>query len=118
MKSHNDMRPKRWSAKRKLEVALRLLRGKPIDDVSRDEGVEIYRLEEWKHEAMSSIEEGFKIRGSSLLSGDLARAKQQIGNLSMEVELLKERVKKKGSFFCIMSFESWPHGITIKSKDM
>jgi len=39
MESHNDMRPKRWSAKRKLEVALRLLRGEPIDDVSRDEGV-------------------------------------------------------------------------------
>ncbi len=93
---NNDIRPKRWSAKRKLDVTLRLLRGDVIDDVSREEGIEIYRLDEWKHEAMNSMEEGFKVREYSPLTGELARAKQQIGNLSMEVELLRERIKKKG----------------------
>jgi transposase len=39
-----DMR--RWSANRKQEVVLRLMRGEPIDALSRELGIEIYRLEE------------------------------------------------------------------------
>ena len=36
---------KRWSAARKKEVVLRLLRGEPVDAVSRDVAVPIYKLE-------------------------------------------------------------------------
>ena len=36
----------RWTVIRKREVALRLLRGEPMDALSRELGVEIYRLEE------------------------------------------------------------------------
>ena len=39
----------RWTVIRKREVALRLLRGEPIDALARELGVEIYRLEEWKN---------------------------------------------------------------------
>lgn len=35
---------KHWSAKRKLEVALRLMKGESIDSVSRDMGVEVWPL--------------------------------------------------------------------------
>ena len=38
----------RWTVTRKREVALRLLRGEPMDALARELGVEIYRLEEWK----------------------------------------------------------------------
>jgi len=33
----------RWSVRRKREVVLRLLRGEPLDAVSREVGVEVYR---------------------------------------------------------------------------
>jgi len=36
----------RWSAGRKREVVLRLLRGESLDALSREVGVEIYRLEQ------------------------------------------------------------------------
>ncbi len=36
---------KRWGANRKKEVVLRLLRGEPIDALSRELGIETYRLE-------------------------------------------------------------------------
>ena len=36
----------RWSARRKREVVLRLLRGEPLDAPSRELGVEVYRLEQ------------------------------------------------------------------------
>jgi hypothetical protein len=41
----------RWSASRKREAVLRLLRGEPLEVLSRELGVEIYRLEKWKQRA-------------------------------------------------------------------
>ena len=38
----------RWSASRKRDVVLRLLRGESLDAVLREVGVELYRLEAWK----------------------------------------------------------------------
>ena len=38
---------KHWSVNRKKEVVLRLLRGVPLDALSRETGIEIYRLEKW-----------------------------------------------------------------------
>ena len=48
----------RWSASRKRDVVLRLLRGESLDAVSREVGVEIYRLEEWKERALAGLELG------------------------------------------------------------
>ena len=39
---------RRWSASRKRDVVLRLLRGESLDTVSRAVGVELYRLEAWQ----------------------------------------------------------------------
>ena len=90
--------PKRWTAQRKLEVILRLFKGELIDDLSREIGIEVYRLEEWRTQALAGIECGFKDRTKDPLMDELARAKQRIGDLSMENELLSERIKKKGPF--------------------
>lgn len=45
--------PKRWSASRKKDVVMRLLRGEEIDEVSREVGV-----------AMSTLEGGVKWKGT------------------------------------------------------
>ena len=37
----------RWSARRKHEVVWRLLDGEALDTLSRELGVEQYRLEQW-----------------------------------------------------------------------
>ena len=91
--------PKRWSAKKKMELVLRLIRGESIDAVSREVGVEVFRLSKWREEALLSIESGLKERINDPKDLELSRAKQQIGELSMEVELLKERVKKSRALF-------------------
>lgn len=79
----------RWSARRKRDVVLRLLRGEPLDAVSREVGVEIYRLEQWREKALLGIDEALKDRAGDPLLGELDAAKRHIGELSMEVELLK-----------------------------
>ena len=48
----------RWSASRKRDVVLRLLRGESLEALSREVGVEIYRLEAWRERAMAGLELG------------------------------------------------------------
>ena len=43
----------RWSASRKRDVVLRLLRGESLDAMSREVGVELYHLEAWKERALA-----------------------------------------------------------------
>ncbi len=83
----------RWSAGRKREVVLRILRGESLDGLSREVGVEIYRLEEWRDKALSGMDLGLKDRQQDPLSHDLDAAKRHIGELSMEIELLRERAR-------------------------
>jgi hypothetical protein len=81
----------RWSAGRKRDVVLRLLRGESLDALSRELGVEIYRLEEWRERALAGIDLGLKNRQGDPLAEELNAAKRHIGELSMEIELLRER---------------------------
>lgn len=79
----------RWSVRRKREVALRLLRGEPVDTLSRELGVEIYRLEQWRDQAVLGIDEALRDRTGDPLQTALDAAKRHIGELSMENELLR-----------------------------
>ena len=47
---------KRWSAGRKKEVVLRLLRGEPLDAISREVSVPTYKLERWRDRALAGID--------------------------------------------------------------
>jgi transposase len=85
----------RWSAGRKRDVVLRLMRGEAIDAVSREVGVEIYKLEEWRKKALEGIEAVLKSREGDPLDEELRAAKQHIGELSMEVELLRKQVEMR-----------------------
>ena len=43
-----DDLPERWSAQRKTEVVLRLVRGEAIDEVAREIQVPVHEVEEWR----------------------------------------------------------------------
>lgn len=86
----------RWSVGRKREVALRLLRGESSESLSRELGVEIYRLERWRDKALIGIDAGLKERESDPLKKELDGAMKRIGELTMEIELLRMRCDKKG----------------------
>jgi transposase len=86
----------RWSAGRKKAVVLRLLRGEPVDAISREVSVPIYKLERWRDRALDGIDSGLKERESDPLTKELDAAKRRIGELVMEVEILqKERRAKR-----------------------
>jgi len=93
--SDSPSRPKRWSARKKSQVVLRLLRGESIDSVSREVGLQSYVLEEWRQQAIHGIESSLKSRDHDPVSDELDKAMRRIGELSMENELLKERCRKQ-----------------------
>ena len=85
------LRPgQRWSARRKRDAVLRLLQGEPLDALSRELGVEIYRLEQWRNQALQGMESALKKRNADPLTEELKAAKQHIGELTMEVEILRQ----------------------------
>ena len=86
----------RWSAARKREVVLRLLRGESVDALSRELSIEIYRLEQWREKALTGIDESLKQRQNDPTQAELNQAMRRIGELTMENELLWERVRKPG----------------------
>lgn len=86
----------RWSLARKREVALRLLRGEPIDALSRELGVEVYRLETWRDKALAGLDAGLKERDGDPVQAQLDAAMRRIGELSMENELFRARMERPG----------------------
>ena len=89
---------KRWTASRKIEVVLRLLRGESLDALSRELGVEIYLLEEWRTKALQGMESGLKARAEDPLEAELDKAKKRLGELLMENELLQIKANKAPAF--------------------
>lgn len=85
----------RWSVARKREVTLRLLRGESLAALARELGVELYRLEEWRDRAHLGIDAALRERVGDPIQVELDQAMKRIGELSMEVELLRERCKAK-----------------------
>src|SRR5689334_24461095 len=65
----------RWSVNRKREAVLRLLRGEAAEDLSRELGVPLYKLERQKAEA--ALDGALKERETDAVSGELATAMQR-----------------------------------------
>jgi hypothetical protein len=86
----------RWSVARKREVVLRLLRGEAAELLSRELGLPMYKLEQWRRKAEAALDGALKEREADPADGQLAAAMQRIGELSMENELLRARIERPG----------------------
>ena len=86
----------RWSVGRKREVVLRLMRGESTELLSRELGLPIFKLEQWRQKADAALDGALKEREAEAASTELAAAMQRIGELSMEVELLRAKVGRPG----------------------
>ena len=86
----------RWSAARKREVVLRLMRGEAAELLSRELGLPIVKLEQWRQRAEAALEGALKEREADPADGQLAAAMQRIGELTMENELLRAKMERPG----------------------
>lgn len=86
----------RWSLSRKRDVVLRLLRGEPVESLSRRLGLPVYKLEQWRQRGLAGIDAGLRERDDDPQERELAEAHRRSGALSMENELLRARLEKPG----------------------
>jgi hypothetical protein len=86
----------RWSASRKREVVLRLMRGESAELLSRELGLPLFKLEQWRQRAEAALEGALKEREGDPADGQLAAAMQRIGELTMENELLRAKKERPG----------------------
>jgi hypothetical protein len=86
--------PKRFSAKRKLAVVQRLLRGESLEAVSRAENVPVHRLTEWRDKVLMGAESALKERERDARDDEIARLQAKVGEITMDNELLYARIDK------------------------
>ena len=86
----------RWSVGRKREVVLRPMRGEPSELLSRELGLPLFKLEQWRQKAEAALDGALKEREADTAGTELAAAMQRVGELSMEVELLRARIERPG----------------------
>ena len=82
----------RWSSKRKTEVVLRLLRGEPLDEVSRDVGVTASRLTRWRDDFLAAGQSGLMTREADSRDEEIKSLKTKLGDQLMTIELLEGKI--------------------------
>jgi transposase-like protein len=88
----------RWSAGKKTEAVLRLLRGEPLEELSRELRVEAHRLAAWRDEFLAAGKHGLKGQRADRSPDDraLKQAERKIGQLTMENEVLGAAAEQRG----------------------
>ena len=83
----------RFSARRKQETVLRLLRGEDLETVSRELGVAAHELSSWRERFLPSGQVALRQRPADDRDEEIQRLKTKIGDLTMDNELLLERAR-------------------------
>ena len=79
----------RWTASKKAEIVIRLLRGEPIDAVSRESEVTVESLTQWREDFIAAGIAGLK--GKTLEQVRIAALEKKIGQQAMELELHEKK---------------------------
>ena len=84
----------RWSAKRKMSVILELLRGADLESTSRNCRVTVATLTEWRDRFLAGAEASLKSREVAVDDEENRRLKSVVANLSVDNELLREKIAR------------------------
>jgi transposase len=88
----------RWSAGKKTDAVLRLLRGEPLEVLSRELGIEAHRLAAWRDEFLEAGKQGLKGQRPDRSPEDrqLKDAERKVGQLTLENEILRAAAETRG----------------------
>lgn len=75
---------------------MRLLRGESLDLLAREAKQPAGQIAKWREEFLAAGREGLKARPLPLEDFTLREAQRKVGELSMEVDVLKALLEKKG----------------------
>jgi transposase-like protein len=88
----------RWSAGKKPDAVLRLLRDESLEELSRELQVEAHRLAAWRDDFLAAGKQGLKGQRPDRAPDDraLKQAERKIGQLTMENEVLRAAAEQRG----------------------
>ena len=81
----------RFSANRKTEAILRLLRGEDLETLSRELGVTAASLSSWRDAFLDGGKASLKSRPADDRDEEIARLRSKVGQLTMDNELLGQK---------------------------
>jgi hypothetical protein len=84
----------RFSARRKTEAVLRLLRGEDLDTLSRELGVTAATLSGWRESFLDGGTAAMKSRPADDRDEEIARLRSKVGQLTMDNELLGQKCQQ------------------------
>ena len=88
----------RFSARRKTDAVLRLLRGEDLDLLSRELGVTAATLSGWRDDFLAAGQAALKSRPADDRDEEIARLRAKVGELTMDNELLIQRCRADRPF--------------------
>ena len=88
----------RFSARRKTETVLRLLRGEDLELLSRELGVTAATLSAWRDDFLAGGQAALKSRPADERDDEIARLRAKVGELTMDNELLLQRCRADRPF--------------------
>jgi transposase-like protein len=83
--------PGRFSARRKTETILRMLRGESLDGLARELGVTAATLAQWREQFLAGGQSALKSRPADERDDEIHRLRAKVGEITMNNELLLER---------------------------
>jgi transposase-like protein len=81
----------RFSARRKTDAILGMLRGEPLDTLARELGVTAATLAHWREEFLAGGQAALKSRPADERDDEIQRLRAKVGEITMNNELLLER---------------------------
>jgi predicted RNase H-like nuclease (RuvC/YqgF family) len=92
--AETKLNAKRFSARKKSKIVMRLLRGEAIEILSREYGVTVAKLSKWRDDFLAGGEEAIKERTSDPRDNEISRLHEKLGESTMEIELLYEKIRR------------------------
>ena len=91
----------RWTTKRKVKLALSILKGETrkqvLQEAARQHGVTVGKIEDWKEKFLLDAENALRSRPKdeeALHKEQIKKLKQKIGDLVMDIDILREAAKR------------------------
>jgi transposase-like protein len=99
--SANEEVLKRWTAKRRVALVLEILRGDTTAaEAARKHALTVADIEQWKERFLGGAENALRSRpldDTALKDQEITRLQRKIGELVMDIDILKEASKANPS---------------------
>lgn len=97
MTTDQDENLKRWTAKRRSALVLEILRGDTsVAEAARKHALTVAEIEEWRDRFLSGAENALRSKpldDEAQKTQEIKRLKQKVGELVMDMDILKEAIK-------------------------